>query len=101
MDLLQSFCDDLLERDGFVSIHHQNIRYLAIEIFKVFKGISPHIVKKNFQLRDTALYRLRKQTDFQIPSVHSVFSGTESITFLRPKVLEILPHEIKQLESLK
>ena len=47
------------------------------------------------------LYLLRKQTDFQILSVHSAFSGTESITSLRPKILEILPHEIKQLENLQ
>ena len=30
---------ELLERDGSVSFHHQNIRFLAIEMFKVFKGI--------------------------------------------------------------
>ena len=33
-------------------------------------------------------YQLRKQTDFQIPSVRSVFSGTESIKFLGPKIWE-------------
>ena len=33
-------------------------------------------------------YQLRKQTDFQIPSVRSVFSGTESIKVLGPKIWE-------------
>ena len=46
-------------------------------------------------------YQLRKKTDFQIPLVHSVFSGIESIKFLGPKIWEILPQEMKQLDSLK
>ena len=33
---------ELFERGGFVSIHHCNIK--LIEMFKVFKGISPQIV---------------------------------------------------------
>ena len=35
---------ELFERGGFVSIHHCNIQFLAIEMFKVFKGVSPQIV---------------------------------------------------------
>ena len=45
--------------------------------------------------------QLRTQIAFQIPFVHSNFSGTESIKFFRPKIGNILPQEIKQLESLK
>ena len=90
--------EKLFERDGSVSIHQQNIRFLAIEMFKVFKGINPQMVKDIFKFRDAVPYQLRKQTDFQIQYVHS---GTEIIKFLGPKTWEILPHEIKQLESLK
>ena len=43
---------DLHKRDGSVSIHHQNIRFLAVEMFKVFKDISPQVVKEIFQFRD-------------------------------------------------
>ena len=58
-----------LERDGSVSIHHQNITFLAIEMFKVFKGIIPQIVKEIFQFGDVVPKQLRKQTDSQIQSV--------------------------------
>ena len=44
--------EELLERDSCFSIHHQNIIFLATEKFKVFKGISPQVVKKIFQFRE-------------------------------------------------
>ena len=43
---------ELHKTDGSVSIHHQNIRFLAVEMFKVFKDISPQVVKEIFQFRE-------------------------------------------------
>ena len=37
-------------KDGSVSIHHQNLQKLAVEMFKVFEGLSPDIVNELFQL---------------------------------------------------
>ena len=34
---------DLLEKDVSVSIHQRNLRTLAVELFKEFKGLSPLI----------------------------------------------------------
>ena len=33
--------DELLAKDGSVTIHHRNLQCLAIEIFKVYKGVAP------------------------------------------------------------
>ena len=66
--------EELHERDGSVCIHHQNMKFLQVEMFKVFRGISPQIRKEIVHFRDTILYQLRKQTDLQILSVHSVLS---------------------------
>ena len=52
----------------------------------MFKSISPQIVKEIFQFRDAMHYQLRKQTDFQIPSMQSVFSDTKNTKFLGPKI---------------
>ena len=40
----KSSIEERLERYGSVSIHHENVKLLASEMFKVFKGISPQIV---------------------------------------------------------
>ena len=45
-------------------------------------------------------YELRHRPQFQIPWVHSVFSGTECLKFLGPKIWALVPNEMKQLESL-
>ena len=76
----KSHFEDFLEGDGSVSTHHQNITFLAIEMFKVVKGISLQIVTEIFQFRDVMPYQLIKQTYFQIPSVHSIVNGTESFS---------------------
>ena len=86
----------LVEKDGSGSIHCQNIRQLAIKMFKVSKGLCPEIVKGLFQFRND----IRQRSQFHIPPVRTVFSGTESIKFLGPKIWELIPDEMKELESL-
>ena len=81
----------LLGKDCCVSIHHQNIRQLAIEIFKVFSGWSPEIIKI-FQFKDEVPYNLRQRSQ--------VFNDTGSIKFLGLKMCELVPDEIKLLEIL-
>ena len=92
--------NELLVKDGSVSIHHQNLQKLAVEMFKVSRGLSPEIVNELFQFREQIPYELRQRSQFQIPWVHSVFSGTESLKFLGPKVWALVPDEMKQLEIL-
>ena len=40
--------DELLVKDGSVSIHHQNSQKLAVEMFKVSRGLSPKIADNYF-----------------------------------------------------
>ena len=65
--------NELLVKDGPVSIHHQNLQKLTVKIFKVSRGLSPEIVNQ------------------------LVFSGTEN---LGPKIWVLVSNEMKQLESL-
>ena len=61
--------NELLVKDGSVSIHHQNLQKLAVEMFKVSRGLSPEIVNELFQFREQIFYELRQRPQFQIPWV--------------------------------
>ena len=69
-------------------------------MFKVSKCLCPEIVKGLFQFRNEIPYNLRQRSQFHIPPVRTVFSGTESIKFFSPKIWELIPDEMKELESL-
>ena len=83
-------------KDGSVSIHHQNLEKVAVEMFKVSVGLSPEIVNELFQFREQILYELGQRPQFQIALVHSVFSGKESLEFLGPKIWALVANEMKQ-----
>ena len=44
--------NELLVKDSSVSIYHQNLQKLAVEMFKGSRGSSPEIVNKLFQFRE-------------------------------------------------
>ena len=98
VDNVSSF-QELLEKDNSVSIHHKNIQVLATEMFKISKNLSPDIVREIFQERSVP-YNLRSDNNFASCHVNSVYHGTESLSFLGPKIWEQVPPELKSLKSL-
>ena len=69
--------EELLERDNSVSVYNRNIQCLAIELYKVFNGICPDIMKDVFPLSTS--------------SIHDI---------LAPKVWKLIPNNIKSRENL-
>ena len=61
-DKLSSF-QNLLDEDRSVSVHTRNLQKLAIEIYKVSKGIAPKILSDIFSYNSRANYDLRYQVD--------------------------------------
>ena len=92
--------EELLNKDNSVSIRYNNIHALAIELYKVANDMSPGIMSEVFKLRDTPCYNLRHISQFSTDPVHSVYNGTESASYLGPKILEQIHAEIKNKESL-
>ena len=37
---------ELLNKDNFVSIHQRNLQFLATEMFKIHRGLSPEILRE-------------------------------------------------------
>ena len=89
----------LLDRDKGVTIHLKSVRTLAIEMFKVSKNLSPQLVTEIFEKRNN-VYDLRNPSDFVRPRIRSVFNGEESISYLGPKIWDIVPPELKALETV-
>ena len=79
------------EKDGSVSIHERNIKILATEMFKVSKNLAPPQMHEIFKLKDQPQYNLRYNSLFCRPLVKSVYKGTEILSFLGPKIWDILP----------
>ena len=74
----QSTFEELLEKDNTVSVYQRNLQFLAIELYKVVNGISPDLMKEVFPLNDDSGYS----------------------AYLAPKIWELVPNEIKAVESL-
>ena len=89
---------ELLNKENSVSIHQINLQVLATEMFKIHRGLSPDILREIF-VPKTSLYNLRRNNAFERLFVHSVYHGTESLSFLGPKIWDLVPLELKQLES--
>ena len=96
----QSSYENLLVKDGTVSMHHRNIQALAIEMYKIKNDLSTEILSNIFTQRTQNHYSLRNASDFQIPFVRTVYHGTESISYLGPEIWDIVPAEMKNAISL-
>ena len=91
--------DDLLRKDKSVSIHHRNIQYVAIEMYKVVNNISPLFVREIFEKNDMLLTRLG--SDFVRPKVNSVYMGDNSLRIFGPIVWNnMIPAQYKSCSSL-
>ena len=83
-------------------MHHQNIQRLTIcnVLYAVTNGMSPDIMSEIFQLRENTHYHLRRTSQFMAHPIHGAYNGPESASYLGPKIWELVPPEIKVIESL-
>ena len=86
--------ENLLEKEGSLSIHHRNVHRLANEMFKVYKGTGPKIYMDNFITKENM--SLRFNSVFYRPNINSVLKGENSLRNFGPIVWnELLPNFIK------
>ena len=92
--------EELLVKDNSLSIRHSNIHSLATEMYKVVNGICPEIMNDVFGIRSNTHYHLRYTPTFLTKPIHSVFNGSESASYLRPKICEQISNDVKMINSL-
>ena len=81
----QSLFNELLNKHSSISIHIRNIQGLAIEMFKFYKGL--------FKLKTRNLLNSRQVSEFSRSLVKTVYHETESMSYLGPKIWDVLPQK--------
>ena len=95
----QSTFEELLNIGKSVTIHHRNVQVLATELYKVHHGLAPELMNDIFEKRNVTYY-FRNNSTFETSNIKSVYYGSETISFLGPKIWELLPSSIKDSENL-
>ena len=73
--------EELLTKDGSVFTYHRSIQVLVTKLYKSRNGLSPEIFNEMFAHETESHYNLRRCNDFRIPSIRTVYHGSESISF--------------------
>ena len=89
-----------LLKDNSVSMYHRNFHVLTTEI--IHRGLSAEILRETF-VSKTSLYNLLRNNTFEIRQVHSdsVYQGTETLSFLGLKILDLVPVELNNQRTSK
>ena len=61
---------------------------------KIKNELAPTITANIFGTMPENHYNLRNYNDFKIPSARTVYHGTDSISYLRPKIRDIVLIEL-------
>ena len=96
----KSTFSELLNIDRSVSIHHRNIRLLALEVYKFTKGFSPPVVNEIFEKRNYVGPSLRSQSNLKLPKINSESKGKSSMRYLGTLIWNIVPSHIKNSQSI-
>ena len=92
--------DELLSLDNSCRIHHRNIQYLGIELFKQKNGISPEIVADVFVSKVNRT-NLRSNNDFEKPNNKTVHYGDDSLRSFGPIIWNLIPDKIKASKGIE
>ena len=91
--------EKLLLLDNSVSIHHRNLHLLAIEVYKFKNGLSPFLMDQIFENRNLN-YNLRRDSNLKTDNVKSNKYGLNSITYLAPRIWDLVPTNIQVASTL-
>ena len=91
---------ELVEKDGSVLTHMRNIQILATEMYKLVNNLSLPSMNRVLKLNSGSYYNLRQISQFCRSLVKLVYHGTESISYLGPKIWDILPNDYKTIQNL-
>ena len=92
---------ELLEKDRSFLILYKNIQSLAIKIYKILHNLLPCFLNNVFRVNQTVSYDLRQRNVLQSRNLSSVGYGTETMSYIAPKIWTLVPKVIKNCNNLK
>ena len=95
----QSSFNELLEKDGSVSIHERNLQVLATEMYKISNCLSTPLMKDIFPVNRNP-NNLKQNSQFSRPWINTVYHGIESISNLGQKTWDLIPGILKKVSEL-
>ena len=75
------------------------LQVLVTELYEVHHGLAHELMNNIFQKR-IVTYNFRKSSAFETRNIKSVYYISETISFLGPKIWELLPSNIKDSQNL-
>ena len=89
--------------DSSFSIHHRNLQFLATEMssFSIYGKCKQHILDEVFLLNPESSFSLRNQQTFTTRPIHTVHYESNSLSYLGPKIWEMIPSDVKNLRTVK
>ena len=92
--------EKLVEKDSSFTVHHYNIQTLCIELYKVYHHIAQTIFSDLF-ICNNSTYNIHAKSDFVIPQINRVLKGSNSIWYYGPVTWNLVPAEMKYVDSLE
>ena len=90
----------LLKECNEVTIHIKNLHTLLREVYKYINRLSPPLMQELFESR-TLYYNLRNFRAIQTYRKNMIAFGIETVTYKSSQLWQILPTELKSIESLR
>ena len=93
--------EELLERDSSVTIYQRNLQFLAIEMFKVEKGLAPIFMNEIMKgAENVSSNTLANAIFYNSSNPKTVNYGLDTVRCLGPKIWQLVPREIREITSL-
>ena len=84
----------------FVSVHHENIQVLAINLFKTINFLATKIVSRIFEKKRRKSNNLKNKNIFKSRRINIVQYDTDILPYMGSKVQSIALEDSKKLELL-
>ena len=88
-------------KDNAFSIHERNIQSLAIEIYEFLNGLAPSFLNNVFHKNISNSYDLRNHEGLCSRNPKTLRYGTETVSYMAPKIWSKVPETIKMSLSLE